>query len=332
MAASSGSSTRGYAGGARSPSALIGRHQALSREVRLAHCRAEGIEVARRITGGGAIYMDEGQLGWELAFHRSSLDLEGLAGVARGVCEAAAEGLSRLGIDAHYRPRNDIEVCGRKLCGTGGFFDGNTLFYQGTVLIDTDPAAMVAALNVPQAKLARRALDSAADRVITLRELLGDAVPELAEVRDALLEGFSGRLGITPVPGEPTEAEERLAAAILDEEIGTEAFVAEIDDPDAGEDVVSASHTGPGGTITAHLRLEAPRADRVREVLFTGDFFVTPPRTVYDLEAALRGVGVGAAGQTVEDFFAGAPVELLSVTPADFRAALEGAIAAGATP
>jgi len=162
------------------PSALIGRHQALSREVRLAHCRAAGVEVARRITGGGAIYMDEGQLGWELAFHRSSLDLEGLAGVARGVCEAAAEGLSSLGIDARYRPRNDIEVDGRKLCGTGGFFDGNTLFYQGTVLIDTDPAAMVAALNVPQAKLARRALDSAAGRVTTLRELLGDPAPEAA--------------------------------------------------------------------------------------------------------------------------------------------------------
>ena len=46
-------------------------------------------------------------------------------------------------IDARFRPRNDIEVDGRKLSGTGGFFDGDTLIYQGTVLVDLDPAAMV---------------------------------------------------------------------------------------------------------------------------------------------------------------------------------------------
>ena len=308
------------------PSALIGRHQALSREVHLDHCRVQGIEVARRITGGGAIYFDEGQLGWELVFHRSSLGLDGLAGVVRGVCEAAATGLSGLGIDARYRPRNDIEVDGRKLCGTGGFFDGSTLFYQGTVLIDSDPAAMVAALNVPQSKLSRHGLDCAASRVITLRELFGDAVPAADAVRAALLEGFSAGLGIQPEPGEVTDTEERLSAELFAEEIGTDAFVAEIDDPSANEDVLTGSHTGEGGTVTTHLRLEAPRLDRVREVLFTGDFFVTPPRTVYDLEAALRGVSAGEAGEAVEAFFERAPVELLSITPADFRTALEAAL------
>jgi lipoate-protein ligase A len=48
------------------PTALVGRHQALSREVKLDYCRSHGIGVVRRITGGGAIYFDEGQLGWEL--------------------------------------------------------------------------------------------------------------------------------------------------------------------------------------------------------------------------------------------------------------------------
>jgi lipoate-protein ligase A len=147
-------------------------------------------------------------------------------------------------------------------------------------------------------------------------------------VRAALLAGFADTLGLEAVPGEASEEEERLAARILAEEIGTEAFVAEIDDPRGG-DVLSASHTGAGGTVTAWLRLEAPRGERLREVLITGDFFVTPPRTVYDLESALRGVAVREAGAAVERFFAAAPVDLLSVTPSDFRAAVEGAIAAG---
>ena len=52
------------------PTALIGRHQALSQEIDVPYCRAHGIGIVRRITGGGAIYLDEGQLGWGLVFHR----------------------------------------------------------------------------------------------------------------------------------------------------------------------------------------------------------------------------------------------------------------------
>ena len=102
---------------------------------------------------------------------------------------------------ARYRPRNDIEVEGRKLCGTGGFFDGDTLFYQGTLLIESDMEDMVAALKVPQAKLAKRQLDSASQRVVTLRELLGDDLPPLEDIVAAMTQGFAEGLGIDPRPG-----------------------------------------------------------------------------------------------------------------------------------
>jgi lipoate-protein ligase A len=307
------------------PTALIGRHQALSREVKLEHCRAKGIGVVRRITGGGAIYFDEGQLGWELVFDRRTLGIASLGDLARAICEAAAAGLSRLGVEAKYRPRNDIEVGGRKISGTGGFFDEDTLFYQGTVLVDMNPADMVAALNVAKAKLEKRQLDSAAQRVVTLKELLG-RVPPMAEIQAALVTGFAERLGISPARGEITAEEEALAAKHHDEEIGTEAFVHEIDDPDADASVRSGSHTGAGGTVTAYLRLEGAGEQRVREALITGDFFVTPPRVVFDLESSLRGVPVAEAGAAVERFFAGAKVGLLTVSPADFRAAVESAL------
>ncbi len=307
------------------PTALVGRHQALSREINLDYCRANGIGVARRITGGGAIYFDEGQLGWELVLRRSTLGISSLAELTRRICEAAAAGLSRLGVNAQYRPRNDIEVDGRKVSGTGGFFDEDTLFFQGTVLVDMNPADMLAALNVPQAKLARRALDSAAQRIVTLKELLGIA-PPLEAVRKSLLAGFAGRLGITPVPGNITASEESLAARYHDEEIGTEAFVAEIDDPGAGEGVLAGSHTGAGGTIQTYVRLEGAGRDRIREALITGDFFVTPPRTIFDLEASLRNVAVAEVGAAIERFFAETKIGLLTVAPADFRKAVEDAI------
>jgi lipoate-protein ligase A len=311
------------------PTALIGRHQALSREVRVAHCRAHGIGLVRRITGGGAIYFDEGQLGWSLVFARATLPLASLTELARAICEAAAAGLSTLGIDARYRPRNDIEVQGRKLSGTGGFFDGDTLFYQGTVLIDLDPRRMLDALNVPEAKLARRGLDCAAQRIVTLRELLGEA-PGIAAVQEALLAGFASRLGIAPRRGAVTAHEEALAARFHDEEIGTDAFVAEIDDPAADAAVRVGSHTGPGGTVTAYVRLEGSDDSRIREALVTGDFFVTPPRIVFDLESALRGVPVAEIASAVRRFFASAPVGLLTIAPEDFARAIEAAAAARA--
>jgi len=313
------------------PTALIGRHQALSREVRLDYCRANGIGVVRRITGGGAIYFDEGQLGWELVFRRSTLGLASLADLARGICEAAAAGLRKFGVDARFRPRNDIEVDGRKLSGTGGFFDGDTLFYQGTVLIDLDPTRMVAALRIAEAKLAKRSLDTAAQRVVTLKELVGQA-PSIDEVKCALVDGFAEQLGIEPLPGDITTDEETLAAKYHDDEIGTDAFVAQIDDPDAAEGVQQATITGTGGSVTAYVRFEGGAVDRIRDVLVTGDFFVTPPRTIFDLESALRGVEVGDAGAAVERFFSHADIGLLSASPADFRAAVEAAIAASNRP
>jgi len=307
------------------PTALVGRHQALSQEIKLDECAAKGVGLARRITGGGAIYLDEGQLGWAIVCDKSALGVTDLGGVTKAICEAAAFGLSTLGIDARFRPRNDIEVDGRKISGTGGFFDGNTLIFQGTVLIDLDPADMLGALNVPKAKLVKRSLDDAASRIVTLKELLGSA-PSVETVQNALLKGFEEKLGISCVRGTPTQAEEEAAQQLYDEEIGTDEFVREVDNPDREDGVVSGSFTGAGGTATAHVRLEGPNDHRIREVLITGDFFITPPRIILDLESSLRGVNVEDVAAHVLCFFESANIGLLSITPEDFAAAIEIAL------
>ena len=310
------------------PSALVGRHQALSQEVDLEYCRRHGIGVGRRITGGGAIYLDEGQLGWALVFSRRTLGAAPLTEIARRICEAAAQGLSRFGIDARFRPRNDIEVEGRKLGGTGGFFDGDSLIYQGTVLVDLDPAAMLGALRIPQAKLAKRGLDSAAARVVTLRELLAAATPTIPAVEEALLAGFEHALGIGFERAALSDAEQRLAQRLYEESIGREEFVAEIDAPPQGHGVRVGTHTAPGGTITVYLRCEGEPARRIGHALITGDFFVAPPRLIYDLEGQLRGASIEDAAAAVDAFFAARPAGTATVGAADFRRAVEAALAA----
>ncbi len=308
------------------PSALVGIHQFLSHEIKLGYCQAHGIETVRRITGGGGLYFDEGQIGWELVFDRASLGLTDLAEVTRRICEAAALGLQKLGVRARYRPRNDIEVDGRKISGTGGFFDGNLIFYQGTLLIDFDPAKMLACLNVPTEKLAKRELDSAAQRITTVREVLSGQVPELEVIYGSLVAGFAEGLGIAPQWGPITAYEEELAERAFREETGTDAFVTMLDAPPPDDALVSASLIGRGGTVRADIRLEGPRRDRIREALITGDFFITPPRVVFDLEASLRGLNVAEAGPAVETFFAGRQTDFLSLSAGDFRQVIETAL------
>lgn len=307
------------------PSALVGLHQILGHEVRLEHCRELGVEVGRRITGGGGLYLDEGQIGWELVLDRRRLGTPDLSRIATQICRAAARGLRRLGVPAEFRPRNDIEVDGRKISGTGGFIDGSTLFYQGTLLLDFDPARMIDVLKIPAAKLAKRDLDDARRRVTTLRDVLGKA-PALGDVYSALLEGFRQELGLVPEWGKLTEFEETLAQRLYESEYGTEEFVRLVDAPEADDTLVSASLVKRGGTLRADIRLEGPSRNRIREVLLSGDFFVTPPRAVFDLEADLRGRDVAQAGPAVEAFFARASCDLVALAPADFREVVERAL------
>jgi len=309
------------------PTALVGRHQDLSREVNLEYCAGDGIGTVRRITGGGAIYLDEGQLGWELVFHRASLGIAALPDLAREICNAAAAGLAELGVNAKFRPRNDIEVDGRKISGTGGFFDGDILIYQGTVLIDMNPAQMVRALNIPKAKLAKHDLDSAEQRVVTLKELLGDELPNMETIKTALIKGFTEGLGISAEPGEISHAEEALATEYFNEEIGTDDFVAEIDNPGSSDQLLEGTHTGAGGTINAFVKLEGPTHGLLQRVLITGDFFVTPPRIVFDLEAALLGTRLDDVETTVRQFFEETDIDMLSVAADDFIAAIIDALA-----
>ncbi len=83
------------------PVALVGYHQAVAEEIRVEYCLQEGIDVNRRITGGGAVFFDEGQLGWELIASRRSLSL-GLTmeEITEAICRAAARGLETLGLEA----------------------------------------------------------------------------------------------------------------------------------------------------------------------------------------------------------------------------------------
>jgi len=184
-------------------------------------------------------------------------------------------------------------------------------------------------LRVPQGKLAKRELDSAAQRVVTLKELLGPNTPDLELIKLALIKGFKDVLGIEAQYGEISAGEEALARQYFDDEIGTEEFLREIDNPAADERVLAGTHTGAGGTIDAFVKLEGSARSVLQRVLISGDFFVTPPRVVFDLESALQGTPLDEVDANIDQFFATTDVDTLSVTPADFKASIANALEQG---
>lgn len=308
------------------PAALVGYHQSVSQELNEDHCRAQGIEIQRRVTGGGAIYFDPLQLGWELVFRRGDLPGGDMVSLSRFLCETAAEGLRKLGVDARFRPRNDIEVGGKKLSGTGGVMDGEAVLFQGTVLIDFDMETMLRVLRIPVEKLDAHAVASAAERVTSLKALLGVA-PSLAEVQEALLAAFAQALGRSIAPGGlPDRFPEMVDEALA--EVASEDWIRMVERPATEMPLHSAVLRASGGTLRADVLVDRFR-NQVKQVHFSGDFFVQPKRLVPDLEASLRNRYLDDLDRVVDDFFSGREADTFGLLPSDFarvvRQAAEGA-------
>lgn len=307
------------------PSALLGFHQNVEQELRLDYCREQGIAVQRRITGGGALYFDQTQIGWELYLDKRFLGTADMTEISRRICEAAADGIRRLGVDAQFRPRNDIEVDGRKISGTGGAFDGDSILFQGTLLVEFDVEKMLRVLKIPAEKLSDKAIASARERVANLAELLG-AAPPLSEVRTHMTAAFADRFGVHFESATAlTDAEQALYREAL-AEIDTEEWIYQHNRPDSDAQLRAGIHRCSGGLMRAHVAVDRPR-ERIKQLWITGDFFVNPRRMVPDLEAALRDTPMKDLRDNVQRFFDGYPVEMLMLQRDDFIAVIEDALA-----
>jgi lipoate-protein ligase A len=199
---------------------LIGRNQALDQAVRFEACRNDGVEVARRVTGGGSVYMAPGALAWDLIVSRRRVALD-IGEAARTIGEAVAAGLERLGVAARYRAENEIVVNERKLCGMSGYFEGETVAYQGTILIDTDLNDMARYLRLPFTSRDSRSHLSA--RLTTLSERLG-RIAETGEVQSAIVMGLTRGLRCKPAHETMSVEELALADAVHDGIYGRDDF------------------------------------------------------------------------------------------------------------
>jgi lipoate-protein ligase A len=268
----------------RSHCALVGRFQRAASELRLDDCRARGIAVNRRPTGGGAILMGADQLGVAVMAPRGELErsYDGIRELFQRFSAGLCEALAGLGIPAEYRRKNDLEVNGRKIAGLGIYFDrSGGLLFHASLLVDLDIPLMLAVLNTPFEKISDKEIATVAERITTVRRECGRPVAA-GEVRELVRRGYARTLGVELVPGAFSDDELAEIAALERETYATPEWLER--EPAVADASGSATVKTPGGLLTAHVTLAG---DVLKAVYLTGDFFCDE-RVLLGLERALR--------------------------------------------
>jgi lipoate-protein ligase A len=171
------------------PTVSIGYFQKVADSVDLLECQRRGVSIVRRKSGGSSIYTDSGQLIYGLVIDGRDVP-EGESAFSI-ICEAIARALSSFGVDARYRPPNDVEVGGRKLSGNAQLMRKGSVLQHGTVIVDTDLATMDAVLKLAPVK--DRKVAKPSDRVTTLKSLLG-RVPYMVSIKNSIAKEISETL------------------------------------------------------------------------------------------------------------------------------------------
>lgn len=309
------------------PCALVGVHQNTFLEVNVPYCRKNGIEINRRITGGGSLYWGRLELGWEMYASKKTPGIpRKVESMYRLLCEAMAWGLKIMGLKAAYRPVNDIEINGCKIAGTGGTELADSFVFQCSLLVDFDVDEMLKVLRFPLEKLGDKAAKSMRERVTSIKDQLG-YIPEQRVIKQAVLTGLQATLGYEFSPGELTAQEEQLLADYLprfqsdDWIYGTASQVINTQD-------CVVNYKAPGGLIRVQMRLDE-EVRVIKYLIISGDFFAYPARVINDLETALKNTPIDKQRITaiIKDFFHTNQAEIPGVLPEHFVTAVLLAIA-----
>ncbi|MCJ7703970.1 MAG: DUF116 domain-containing protein [Desulfobacterales bacterium] len=308
------------------PTVLVGHHQSVEEEVRLDYCQKKGIEINRRLTGGGALYWGRQELGWEIYISKNDPRIPAkIENVYRRMGEAAVLGLRHLGVRAHFRPRNDIEIQGRKISGTGGTELSGAILFQGTVLVDFDVDEMLRALKIPTEKLQDKEIESVKERVTCLKWEL-NLTPSPSQIKASLIKGFGEAFGVVFDPKSLTPEEEDLLKRKLPY-FSSPDYIFKARQPLPRRKTFSSVLKAPGGLIRASLAINA-KTRVINQILITGDFFVYPKRTIFDLESLLKNSTANPSNveSIVRSFFAEARPKIPGIKEGHFIQVIEEAI------
>ncbi|MFB7813795.1 lipoate--protein ligase [Paenibacillus chitinolyticus] len=258
------------------PSIIIGKNQNTVEEINTEYVEQNGIHVVRRLSGGGAVYHDHGNLNFSFITKDDGESFHNF----RKFTEPVVQALRKLGVDANLSGRNDIQVGERKISGNAMFATKGRLFSHGTLLFQSDIEHVVSALRVKADKIQSKGIKSIRSRVANIAEFLNKPMT-IEEFRQELLETIFG-MSASEVPQYVlTEKDWKAIHELSAERYGNW-------DWNYGKSPKSElvnSERFPVGTIDVRMNLEEGRIGKMK---IYGDFFGV--KDVEEIERLLTGV------------------------------------------
>ena len=269
------------------PTVVIGKNQNAYAEIDLDLAKERGIHIARRITGGGAVYHDLGNLNY--SFISPSHNGEGLdfAHFTAPIIET----LALMGLSASLSGRNDLLVGDKKFSGNAEYSKNGRVLHHGTLLFDSDLSVLSDVLRVDEEKLASKAIRSTRSRVTNLLPLLNPSIgirtaDDLkVKIAEYIIEKYSAQPIDAPSNDRVTELSLR----------------------NSGNDWIYPSRDllslytlkkkkrFPFGSVEIRLDM---RNDTVNDLKISGDFFSLLP--ILELEDAIRGADISSLPSVIE--------------------------------
>jgi lipoate-protein ligase A len=167
---------------------IVGTNQNALSEINVDYVKEKDIKVVRRLTGGGAVYHDLGNINYTFIENnkKSFNDF-------RGFCEPITKALNELGVQAEFSGRNDMTIDGKKFSGTAQCKYKNRVMHHGTLLFSSKKADITGALKPRDIKFSGKSVKSVASRVTNISEYLKEPM-DVLEFRNLVMESVAGGL------------------------------------------------------------------------------------------------------------------------------------------
>lgn len=313
------------------PYVCIGFHQDAEHEVDLEFCRANRIPVFRRDVGGGAVYLDGGQLFFQMVLPRGDARIPASKEAFYRKFLSPVIGIyRRLGIPAEYKPINDVIVGNRKISGSGVGEIGGCIVFVGNLIVDFNYGMMTRLLKVPDEKFRDKVHKTLTENLSTIRRELGGE--RAAQWTDERLNGLMAEeFGKLVGPFQPKALSDTLRVKM--DELGAlmlnDAWLIQRRGRGAerpikirsGVHVVRKVHKSWGGLIRADFEV---RDGRLAGVTISGDFFCYPPDGIRRLQTELEGRTIPEIRERIEALYAANALEIPGVGVEDWLSVLNG--------
>ncbi|MGD9380518.1 MAG: lipoate protein ligase C-terminal domain-containing protein [candidate division WOR-3 bacterium] len=305
------------------PLASVGYFQDAAKEIDLEYCRNNNISVMRREVGGGATYLDENQIFYQVIWDsKNSKFPRPVKEIFEFLSMPPCETYRKFGIDASFRAENDIITDkGQKIAGEGGGDIGDSMVFVGGILMDFDYRTMSRVLKVPDEKFRDKIFKSMEENLTTMKRELG-AVPPRAEIKKVLVESFERILGRL----EPVDIDRRTLDKIkeLEKWFMSDEFLhkktpripqgVKIKE---GIEILYGLYKAKGGLIRTAEEIENKK--RIKDIVVSGDFNLFPKDSLAEIEKDLKNKDFSeeVIQSTIEKTYGRKHIESPGVVPED---------------